>query len=580
MTDAQPKKKWGITHPLSEAKPEPKDLKANEQLIEYLKSINNFETPEGNDRRDRVLKHLQKVTEEFVKRVGRSKNLPKSTIDNLGGKVFTYGSYTIGVHGPDSDIDTLVVAPKSVDVHDYFIHFGPTFKEMSDPKLIDSFVEVPDAFVPIIKLEYDGVDIDLIFASLPSQSSIPRDFELHDQSVLRGLDDQTIRSVNGVRTAKELLELVPQAQSFRHALRAIKVWANKRAVYGFVFGFPGGIAWALMVARVCQLYPFACGSTIIAKFFALMQQWNWPRPVMLKDLETSNILNLQIWNPLQNYSDKLHLMPVITPAYPSMCATHSVSHSTLAIMKKEFERANAIVTAIPSGTKSWADLFRRHTFFTQDHKYYLSVIASSSGDKDRFDAFSGKAQSKIRLLAKNIENGNAGGIKQLRVYMKGIDRVHRCASDTEIDEVRQGSTKYQVLAEEESKSGDQKTTVYTSTWYIGLETVPGESKLKLDISYPVSEYKRHVEEDEDVFDKGSMATKVVYTRCHELPDDLFEKGETKPAKPVKHKKDDKKKTNGTKSAKRQFAETGIEDSEKSSKKRASDVNGIPMSTPA
>jgi hypothetical protein len=47
----QPKKKWGITHPLSEAKPEPKDLKANEQLIEYLKSINNFESPEGNDRR-------------------------------------------------------------------------------------------------------------------------------------------------------------------------------------------------------------------------------------------------------------------------------------------------------------------------------------------------------------------------------------------------------------------------------------------------------------------------------------------------------------------------------------------------
>lgn len=48
-------------------------------------------------------------------------------------------------------------------------------------------------------------------------------------------------------------------------------------------------------------------------------------------------------------------------------------------------------------------------------------------------------------------------------------------------------------------------------------------------------------------------------RSYDLPDDVFEKGETKPTKPVKHKKDDKKKkTNGTKSAKRQFAETGIE----------------------
>lgn len=458
-----------------------------------------------------MLRHLQKVTEEFVKRVGYRKKLPKSTIENLGGKVFTYGSYTIGVHGPDSDIDTLVVAPKSVDVQDYFETFPSTFKELSDPKLIESFVEVPDAFVPIIKLEYDGVDIDLIFASLPSQSSIPRDFTLHDQSVLRGLDDQTIRSVNGVRTAKELLELVPQAQSFRHALRAIKVWASKRAVYGFVFGFPGGIAWALMVARVCQLYPFACGSTIIAKFFNLMQQWNWPRPVMLKDLETSNILNLQIWNPLHNYGDKQHLMPVITPAYPSMCATHSVTHSTLEIMKKEFERANSIVTSIASGNKSWADLFRRHTFFTHDHKYYLSVIVSSNGDKDKFDAFSGKAQSKVRLLAKSIE-GNAEGIAQLRVYMKGFDRVHRCANDAEVDEVRKGSPKYQVSPGEAAKNADQRTTVYTSTWYIGLVTVEGEAKLKLDISYPVEEYKRFVEDDEDVYDKDCMATKIVHTR--------------------------------------------------------------------
>jgi poly(A) polymerase len=48
-------------------------------------------------------------------------------------------------------------------------------------------------------------------------------------------------------------------------------------------------------------------------------------------------------------------------------------------------------------------------------------------------------------------------------------------------------------------------------------------------------------------------------RSYDLPDDLFEKGETKPMKPVKHKKDDKKKkTNGTKSAKRHFTETGIE----------------------
>ena len=101
--DEQKKKYQGTTNVLSEAKPTPRDLELNGDLIEYLKSINNFETPEGNDRRcdpsstfdresacasgtaaavpvsvmtcarNRVLSHLQKVTEEFVRRVGRKK---------------------------------------------------------------------------------------------------------------------------------------------------------------------------------------------------------------------------------------------------------------------------------------------------------------------------------------------------------------------------------------------------------------------------------------------------------------------------------------------------------------------------
>ena len=501
--DEQKKKYQGTTNVLSEAKPTPRDLELNGDLIEYLKSINNFETPEGNDRRcdpsstfdresacasgtaaavpvsvltcarNRVLSHLQKVTEEFVRRVGRKKGLPPSTVDNLGGRVFTYGSFTIGVHGPESDIDSLVVTPRSVDVDDYFKLFGPTFKELSSPDLITSFVEVPDAFVPIIKLEYDGVDIDLIFASLPSQSSIPRDFSLLDQSVLRGLDDQSIRSVNGVRTAKELIELVPQPTTFRHALRAIKVWANKRGVYGFVFGFPGGIAWAIMVARLCQLYPFACGFTVLCKFFSLLHQWPWPRPIFLKNVETSDILNLQVWNPVLNFHDKMHVMPIITPAYPSMCATHSVTPSTLKVMKNEFKRASDIINGIADGKNTWSELFERHSFFTRDHKYYLSIVVSSTGDKDPFDAFSGRAQSKVRLLAKNIEIGNTG-IELARVYPKGIERVHRCANAKEIDEVRQGSVKYCIPADKHSKdAGDGKTTVYTTTWYVGLVLAEG-----------------------------------------------------------------------------------------------------------
>jgi poly(A) polymerase len=69
-----------------------------------------------------------------------------------------------------------------------------------------------------------------------------------------------------------------------------------RAIYGAVYGYPGGVAWAIMVARICQLYPFACGATILSKFFNLMMKWHWPRPVMLKHIEEGS-MGLKVWNP-------------------------------------------------------------------------------------------------------------------------------------------------------------------------------------------------------------------------------------------------------------------------------------------
>lgn len=46
-----------------------------------------------------------------------------------------------------------------------------------------------------------------------------------------------------------------------------------RAVYSNVMGFLGGVVWAILVARICQLYPNECAGGIISKFFIILQHW-------------------------------------------------------------------------------------------------------------------------------------------------------------------------------------------------------------------------------------------------------------------------------------------------------------------
>jgi poly(A) polymerase len=125
-----------------------------------------------------------------------------------------------------SDIDTLVVVPKHISREDFFEHFPPLLMQMAPPGSIEELTPVPDAFVPIIKFEYSGIAIDLIFSRL-AQPQVPIDLTLKDKSMLRGVEERDLRSLNGTRVTDEILELVPQQKVFKYALRAVKLWAQR-----------------------------------------------------------------------------------------------------------------------------------------------------------------------------------------------------------------------------------------------------------------------------------------------------------------------------------------------------------------
>lgn len=408
--------------------------------------------------RYQVLASLQKITDAFVKKVAKIKE-PKNEvlIRDARGRVLTYGSFRLGVFGPGSDIDTLVVVPKYVNRDDYFDYFPQLLLDMAPSGSITDMAVVRDAFVPIIKFEYSGISIDLIFSRIATLKQLPadKDWNLKDNSLLRGLDDGELRSVNGTRVTDEILDLVPEPTTFRLALRAIKLWATRRAIYANIMGYPGGVAWAMLVARVCQLYPKAASAVIVNKFFHIMTRWPWPDPVMLKHIEDGP-LQVRVWNPKLYPGDRYHLMPIITPAYPSMCATFNVTRSALTVIQEELRRGAEITDLIMMGKKPWKDLFTKHTFFTNGFKYYLSVTTCST-NKEAHKIWSGYVESKVRLLVQGLERHPS--IALARPFNKGYERTHFCKNDAQIEAVQNGAlqyiTKKTAVVEPQTKTEDQ-----------------------------------------------------------------------------------------------------------------------------
>jgi poly(A) polymerase len=357
--------------------------------------------------------------------------------------------------------------------------------------------------------------IDFVCARL----NVPRvnpDINLKDSSILQGLDDRCIRSINGTRVADDIIRLVPNVKTFRIALRCIKLWAMKKAVYSNVMGFLGGVAWAILVARICQLYPNACASVIISKFFRILTKWNWPSPVILKPIEDGPPLSssLRPWNAKSNAIDRTHRMPVITPSYPSMCATHNVTASTQRIILGEFNIAAQTVDKIMANHLPWSALFQPHTFF-HNYKYYLQVVVS--GDThDRYLSWSGLVEAKLRQLVIKLEAVPV--IALVHPFVEGFKYEYKCYNAQDIYDATHG----QIISM--NKSNKKKPVkVFTKVFYIGLYIrMRTDHPRTLDLTRPIYDFT-HMLKCWPEFNRDHMGIVVENVRRSDLPEEVYPK---------------------------------------------------------
>ena len=389
---------FGVTEPLSIACATSRDESDSRSMLMYLDSAAPSESVEGWRNRWEALVDLEtKVSDWLILECGVIP--PDDSSLHAVCRVLTFGSFRLGIIRPNSDIDTLILIPSSVSRDRFFSEF--VARVLSGDIDVSECVSVTDARVPIAKVKFRGLYLDILVASVPSVEILHAMDTIDDQLIFK-VDEKCMKSMNGIRVADKILTLVPNPQIFREATRMIKFWAQQRGIYSNSVGYFGGVSWAMTVARVCQLFPFFSSKQIVERYFYTFSNWPWEenKPVLLCR-PSASVAGVKDWNPAKYASDRSQVMPVVTPIFPSHNTTYNVTETQKTIMIDEIRRGKEMVQLISLGGAGWADLCAPVPFGSLFAGYLkLGVYAKSFDDLTKFK---GLVESRIRSLVRCIE---------------------------------------------------------------------------------------------------------------------------------------------------------------------------------
>lgn len=400
-------------------------------LEQTLLDVGCYETDDSLRRT--TLEYIEEILSRWALSLSSVSTTNESnTLPRPGVALIPFGSYRLGVHRPESDLDLLALAPPCCTRSDFF---GSLVSLLSSDPEVSQLHPIGSAYTPVIKFVVKSIQIDLVFGRVTNTTKlmeyhhgkateqeansfssneirVPRDFLTNmymiDDSDLLGLDEAGVRSLNGARVSQILLEYVEPfccLDIYRTVLRAVKQWAIQAGIYSNVLGFLGGVNWAILVAFVCHNYQGKkkTSDRLLKAFFRTFASWNWPSPVLLAPIQDTppmdSVPYLPAWNPTANPRDGLHVMPIITPAYPSMNSSYNVGIPQLRRIQDEMIRASNLMTTQPT---AYTKLLARESDFFSRHAHFVQINIRAKNRQDFVEWFR-LVESRLRLLISALE---------------------------------------------------------------------------------------------------------------------------------------------------------------------------------
>eukprot|EP00924_Labyrinthula_sp_SR-Ha-C_P002431 snap_masked-scaffold_16-processed-gene-4.30-mRNA-1 protein AED:0.09 eAED:0.09 QI:0/-1/0/1/-1/1/1/0/659 len=509
---------------LDKKPPKAKHVELTNHLKHTIGVLYERETLEEKKVRESILINLRELINKWVMETLKRKNIPNYR--SSGGELFVSGSYRQNVNSKYDDVDTICCVPKYISREDFFSEEKEGFLgKLKQIPQISHVMAIKSAVVPIIEVVWSGIDLDVLMARL-ERTKVPKLDQILDDRILVGLDDQTVRSINGPRVTELIIKLVPNYENFALVLRCVRHWAKQRGIYSNKLGYLGGVNWGILVAFCCQLYPTSSPSKLLATFFNLYHMWKWPTEVRLvhpynpEDHGVSG-LNLRQWDPSQDRSEAFHIMPIITPAYPNQNSSFNVSNATLDIMLDEFLRAKMIADeALNTGTetilkppedvgqKIWGGLFEKSEFFVRFGSFIeVKAFVKDAEQPDDLNRWTGLVESRLRKLVENLQRFP---LRKIYTFPKKFKEER----------------KENVKDDEEQETGDAEVEEGVR-WYIGILRHPNKlaNRKRLDFSYEVKNWVDSLYNFNDL-SKEKFGVRVVLRKWSDLPDveEMFPNG--------------------------------------------------------
>lgn len=203
-------------------------------------------------------------------------------------------------------------------------------------------------------------------------------------------------------------ESAPHQENFKSTLRLIKVWAKNRGISSNQIGYLGGISWAILVAKICQLFPNHYPNRLLAEFFNIYSIWDWRNaPVKIVEMATEKSTSI---------------MTVYTPGV-AFNSTMRINEITFRVIMKELKRANELMQK-----REVKRIFDKTDFFNE-YPLFIEIDVcgenTESHHEKEYNEFLGTIQSKFVQLLSKLCSNNKTDIETEKVKVVPNPRVYR-----------------------------------------------------------------------------------------------------------------------------------------------------------